>query len=49
MRLQRQRATDRRHLIDVPMEIQKEDVLELDKVKEEMVYSSENDKFWVES
>ena len=45
MRMQRQRAADRRHLIDVLVEIQKEDVMELEKVKEEMVYSSEKTKF----
>ena len=33
-RMQRQRATDRRQLIDVPVEIQKEDAIESEKVKE---------------
>ena len=42
--MQRQRATNRRHLIDVPVEIQKEDAMELEKVKEAMVYSSEKTK-----
>ena len=32
-RMHKQRATDRRQLIDVPMEIQKEDAMELEKVK----------------
>ena len=32
-RMQRQRAADRRQLIDVPMEIQKKDAMELEKVK----------------
>ena len=43
--MQRQRTTDRRHLIDVPMEIQKEDAMELEKVKEGMVSSLEKTKF----
>ena len=34
-RIQRQRAADRRQLIDVPVELQKEDAMELEKVKEE--------------
>ena len=41
MRMQRQRVADRRQLIDVPVEIQKEDAMDLEKVKEGMVYSSE--------
>ena len=41
----RQRAADRRHLIDVPVEIQKEDAMELEKVKEGMVPSLEKTKF----
>ena len=44
-RMQRQRTTDRRQLIDVPMKIQKEDAMELEKVKEGMVLSLENTKF----
>ena len=44
-RIQRQRATDRRQLIDVPMEIQKKDAMELEKVKEGMVPSLEKTKF----
>ena len=48
-RMRRQRADDRRQLIDVPVEIQKKDVMELEKVKEKMVYSSEKNKFWKES
>ena len=45
MRLQRQRATDRRKLIDILVEIQKEDAMELEKVKEGMVPSFEKTKF----
>ena len=48
-RMRRQRADDRRQLIDVLVEIQKKDVMELEKVKEIMVYSSEKNKFWEES
>ena len=40
-RMQRQRAIDRRQLIDVPVEIQEEDAMVLEKVKEGMVNSSE--------
>ena len=43
--MQRQRATDRRQLINVPVEIKKEDVMELEKVKEGMVPSLEKTKF----
>ena len=39
MRMQRQRAVGRRQLIDVPVEIQKEDAMELENVKEGMVHS----------
>ena len=42
--MQMQRTTDRRQLIDVPMEIQKEDAMELEKVKEGMVPSLEKTK-----
>ena len=45
MRMQSQRVADRRQLIDVPMEIQEEDVMELEKVKEGMVPSLEKTKF----
>ena len=41
----RQRAVDRRQLIDVPVEIQKEDAMDLEKVKEGMVHSLEKIKF----
>ena len=44
-RMQRQRAADRRQLIDVLVEIQKEDSMELEKVKEGMVPSLEKTKF----
>ena len=44
-RMQRQRGTDRRHLINVLVEIQKEVSRELDKVKEGMVPSLEKTKF----
>ena len=37
--MQRQRAVDRRHLIDVLVEIQKEDAMESEKVKEGIVPS----------
>ena len=47
-RMQRQRAANRRQLIDIPVESQKEDSMELEKVKEGMVYSSEK-KNWEES
>ena len=43
--MQRQRATNRRQLIDVPMEIQKEDAMELEKLKEGIVPSLEKTKF----
>ena len=43
--MQRQRAVDRRQLIDVLMEIQKEDAMELEKVKKLMVPSLEKTKF----
>ena len=39
--MRRQRAADKRHLIDVPVEIQEEDAMELVKVKEGMVSSLE--------
>ena len=45
MRIHRQRATSRRQLIDVPVEIQKENAMELEKVKEGMVPSLEKTKF----
>ena len=45
MRMQSQRVADRRQLIDVPMKIQEEDVMELEKVKEGMVPSLEKTKF----
>ena len=45
MRMQRQRAADRRQLIDVPMEILKEYAMELERVKEGMVPSLEKTKF----
>ena len=41
----RKKEADRRQLIDVLMEIQKEDSMELEKVKEGMVYISEKTKF----
>ena len=44
MRMQRQRAINKRHLIDVSMEIQNEDAIDLEKVKERMVCSSEKTK-----
>ena len=44
-RMQRQRAVDRRQHIDVSVEIQKEDAMELEKVKEGMVPSLEKTKF----
>ena len=43
--MQRQRAADRMQLIDVPFEIQKEDAMEIEKVKEGMVPSLEKTKF----
>ena len=43
--MQRKRAADRRKLIDVPVEIQKEDAMELEKVKEGMVPNLEKTKF----
>ena len=43
--MQRQRAADRRQLIDVHVEIQKEDAMELEKVKDRMVPSLEKTKF----
>ena len=43
--MQRQRAADRRHHINVYVEIQKEDAMELEKVKEGMVPSLEKTKF----
>ena len=43
--MQRQRAVDRRQLIDVPVEIQDEDAMELEKVKEGIVSSLEKTKF----
>ena len=43
--MQRQRAADRRQIIDVPMEIQKEEAMKLDKVKEGMVPNLEK-KVW---
>ena len=43
--MQRQRATDKRQLIDVHVEIQKEDAMEVEKVKEGMVPSLEKTKF----
>ena len=43
--MQSQRAADRRQLIDVPVEIQKEDAIELENVKEGMVPSLEKTKF----
>ena len=43
--MQRQRAADIRQLIDVPMEIQKEYAMELEKVKEGMVPILEKTKF----
>ena len=45
MRMQRKIAVDRRQLIDVPMEIQDEDAMELEKVKEGMVPRLEKTKF----
>ena len=45
MRIHRQRATSRRQLIDVPVEIQKENAMELEKVQEGMVPSLEKTKF----
>ena len=44
-RMQRKRVADRRKIIDVPVEIQKEDSMELEKVKEGMVPSLEKTKF----
>ena len=44
-RMQGQRAADRRQLIDVHVEIQKEDAMELEKMKEGMVPSLEKTKF----
>ena len=44
--MQRQRAADTRKLIDVLMEIQKEEAMKLEKVKEGMVPSLEKTKFW---
>ena len=44
-RMQRQRVADRRQIIDVPVEILKEDSMELEKVKEGMVPSLEKTKF----
>ena len=44
-RMRKQRAADRRQLIDVPVEIQKEDAMKLEKVKEGMVPSLEKTKF----
>ena len=46
---QRQRAVDKRQLIDVSVEIQKEDAMELKKVNEGMIYSLDKKKFWEES
>ena len=43
--MHRQISTNRRQLIDVHVEIQKEDAMELDKVKEGVVHSSEKTKF----
>ena len=43
--MQRQRAVDRRQIINVPVEIQKEDAMELENVKEGMVPSLEKTKF----
>ena len=43
--MQRQRAANRRHLIDVLVEIQKEVAMELDKVKEGTVPSLEKQSF----
>ena len=43
--MQRQRAADRRQLIDVLMEVQKEDAMELEKVKEGMIHSLKKIKF----
>ena len=43
--MQRQRAANRRHLIDVLVEIQKEVAMELDKVKEGMIPSLEKQSF----
>ena len=43
--MQRQRAVDIRYLIDVPLEIQKEDSMKLEKVKEGMVPNLEKTKF----
>ena len=44
-RMRRQKAADRRHLINVLVEIQKEVAMELDKVKEGMVPSLEKQCF----
>ena len=43
--MQRQRAANRRQLIDVSVEIQKEDAMELEKVKEGMIPSLKKTKF----
>ena len=43
--MQRKRVADKRKLIDVPVEIQKEDSMELEKVKEGMVPNLEKTKF----
>ena len=43
--MNREREVDRRQLINVPMEIQKEDAMELEKVKEGMVLSLKKTKF----
>ena len=45
-RMQSQRAANRRQLIDVLVEIQKEDAMELEKVKEGMVHSLEKTKHY---
>ena len=45
MRILRQRAVDKRQLIDVHVEIYKEDARELERVKEEMIYNSKKTKF----
>ena len=45
MRIRRQRTADRRQLIDVPVEIRKENSMELEKAKEGMVPNLEKTKF----
>ena len=43
--MQWQKAADRRQFIDVPVEIQKNDAMELEKVKDGVVPSVEKTKF----